>query len=371
MSSGHKTMTLFVTVILGLILVIVGLCSDWPLWAWPTAAALLLVTGAVTHRVLTPRREAFPRELTPEPDLPLPEPLRQEQRITHVALPSAVSDYDFSFSATVRWLLLDAPGDAPYVNPAGLAVDAVLRRARAVTVEQPPTQCALVQHQLEGALATMRTDPGGRVMAMALDVSLNLPEPDRERLSKLSNVRKDEDVWEHERRYERSKRAYLGEDVLKDTGSAVVWWLSRNEEKVEGAVDRIGLLAQLSAAANNERVAQPFDHLVTVPRETPAHGTADGPGARAWQEPSGLGPPISGTGADVDGSLDSLLTWFGFAADDPDVHLFAQRLLTLAVAHGKSGAADEIKHRFGLHEGERTADGADGGSPSGPDESPA
>lgn len=34
-----------------------------------------------------------------------------------------------------------------------------------------------------------------------------------------------------------------GDDVLKETESAVVWWLSRKDEKVEGAVDRIGLLA--------------------------------------------------------------------------------------------------------------------------------
>lgn len=345
MRSGQKTMTLFVTVILGLILVILGLCAGWPWWAWPATAALVLVIALVTHRVLAPEPEAFPREFLPEPDLPLPEPQRQEQRITHVALPSSVADYDFSFSATVRWLVLDAAGDAPYINPAGLAVDAVLQRARSVTTQQPPHRSAFSQHQLDGTLGTMRPDAHGRVMAMAQDVSLSLPELDRERLAKLSNVRKDEDVWEHERNYERSKRAYLGDDVLKDTGSAVVWWLSRNEKEVEGAVDRIGVLARLSAAANNETVATVFEHLVSPPAELyPDHHVGHLPPPE-WEQAQDIGA-ASSNGAGSAPSLDTFLAWFGFSPADPDLELFAERLINLARAHGKSEVADELGRRF-------------------------
>lgn len=346
MNSGHRTMTLFVTVILGLILVILGLSADWPLWAWPTMAALLLVIAAVTHKILVPEREPIPREFLADPDLPLPDLPRQEQRVAYVALPSSVTDYDFSFSATVRWLVLDVPEDAPYINPAGLAVDAVLHRARAVTAQQPPHRSAFVQHQLDGALATMRADSTGRITAMAQDVSLSLPEHDRERLAKLSDVRKDEDVWEHERNYERSKRAYLGDDVLKDTGSAVVWWLSRNQEEVEGAVDRIGLLAQLSAAANNDSVSPPFEHLVSTPRASFADGMTNGHVPPNWPQSYGFTDSPSDNGAEPDFTFDSLLSWFGFSADDPDLDLFAERLGNLATAHGKTTAADEIKQRF-------------------------
>jgi len=346
-------MTIFVTVILGMILVILGLSAGWPLWAWPTMTALLLVVGVVTHRLLAPAPEAFPRALLAEPDLP--EPVRQEHRVAHVALPSSVTDYDFSFSATVRWLVLDAPEDAPYVNPAGLAVDAVLQRARVVTAQQPPHRSAFTQHQLDGALATMRADATGRVMAMAQDVTLGLPEPDRERLAKLAGVRKDEDVWEHERNYERNKRTYLGEDVLKDTGSAVVWWLSRNETEIEGAVDRIGLLAQLSAAANNDEVAPPFEHLVSVPNTPYTDGVAHGHEPYDWQQPFDPGTPPSGNGTKPDPSVDSFLAWFGFSPDDPDVDLFAERLVNLARAHGKSTVVEEFLRRFGdarAHQGE-------------------
>ncbi|WP_234048520.1 hypothetical protein [Streptomyces liliifuscus] len=339
-------MTLFVTVILGLVLVILGLSAAWPLWAWPTTAALLLVIALVTHRVLAPEPEAFPREFRPEPDLQFPEPQRQEQRIAHVALPSSVADYDFSFSATVRWLVLETAEDAPYINPAGLAVDAVLQRARVVTAEQPPNRSAFVQHQLDGVLGMMRPDSGGRIMAMAQDVSLNLPELDRERLTKLSNVRKDEDVWEHERNYERSKRAYLGDDVLKDTGTAVVWWLSRNDKEVEGAVDHIGLLAQLSAAANNESVAPVFEHLVSPPTAPYADVRAGHHSPPEWEQPPDWGAATSSKGAGPDTSLDSFLAWFGFAPADPDLDLFAERLIHLAHAHGKSDIVDELRRRF-------------------------
>ncbi|GAB2854191.1 hypothetical protein GCM10027074_21410 [Streptomyces deserti] len=353
-------MTLFVTVILGLILVILGLSADWPLWAWPTMAASLLVIAAVTRRVLAPERDPIPREFLSEPDLPLPEQQRQEQRVRDVALPSSVADYDFSFSATVRWLVLDAPEDAPYINPAGLAVDAVLQRARAVTAQQPPHRSAFTQHQLDGALATMRADSTGRVMAMAQDVSLSLPEHDRDRLAKLSNVRKDEDVWEHERNYERSKRAYLGDDVLKDPGSAVVWWLSRNEEEVEGAVDRIGLLAQLSAVANNETVAPQFEHLLSPPRTWDSDGAPDGRATPEWPEEYDLGDVPSANGTEPNRSVDSLLAWFGFSADDPDLDLFAQRLIQVAQVHGKAEAVEEIRRRFGHGRAERgDADRAD------------
>ncbi|MFJ4631782.1 hypothetical protein [Streptomyces sp. NPDC088847] len=359
MSSGHRAMTLFVTVILGLLLVILNLCADWPRWAWAASATLLAVIGVVTNRVLTPKREPFPRDLLPEPDLPLPDPARQDQRVTHVALPSSVADYDFSFSATVRWLVLDAPSDAPYINPAGLAIDAILQRARGVTAQQPPHRSAFVQHQLDGALATMRVDTTGRVTAMALDVSLSLPEHDRERLAKLSDVRKDEDVWEHERNYERSKRAYLGEDVLKDTGSAVVWWLSRNEKEVEGAVDRIGLLARLSAAAKNETVAPPFEHLVPPPRAVFPDGTPDDGPSSGWQQPYDVEDTTASDNGSGDGlSVDSLLEWFGFSATDADVNLFAERLITLASTHGKTEAVDEIKRHF---EPERPEQGDVGG----------
>ncbi|MFE9609430.1 hypothetical protein [Streptomyces sp. NPDC006012] len=344
MSSGHRTMTLFVTVILGLIAVILGLTVHWPIWVWPVSAALLLIVAAVVQKILT--TESAPA--TPEPPVTGEDP---QHRVLHVALPSSVADYDFSFSATVLWQVVDTPEEAPPINPAALAVDAVLQRARAVTAQQPPHHSALAQHQLDAVLATMRKDTTGRIMAMAHDVALRLPEHDRERLVKLSNVRKDEDVWEHERNYERNKRAYLSEDVLKDTGSAVVWWLSRNEEEVDSTVGRIGMLAQLSAAANNETVAPPFEHLVAPPWGEITDADQGFPAGGPHRQPY-LSEPPPGTGSASDDAVDSFLAWFGFSADDPDVTLFTERLAKLAAAHGKSEMVDALQRRFAFDQPE-------------------
>ncbi|MDB4898026.1 MAG: hypothetical protein JWN15_4288 [Firmicutes bacterium] len=199
MSSGHKTLTAFLTIICGLILVITGLLMGWPRWLWPVLAALLLTGSVLVSKATARPRSPIPLEYTLEPDLPIPPPQRQEQRVTNVALPSSVDDYAFLLTAIVRWAPLETPAGAPHINPGGLAVEAVLLRAREVTAGEPPNRSTLVQHQLNGVLGTMLPDPSGRVLATAENVTLGLSDVDLERLSKLANVRKDEDVWEHER----------------------------------------------------------------------------------------------------------------------------------------------------------------------------
>jgi membrane protein YdbS with pleckstrin-like domain len=41
MSTGQKTVSVFLTLIGGLLITILGLYTHWPLWAWPTAAVAL------------------------------------------------------------------------------------------------------------------------------------------------------------------------------------------------------------------------------------------------------------------------------------------------------------------------------------------
>lgn len=243
MSAGRRALGAFVAVLLTLVAALCGMLLHWPT---RVTTAVACVVGALTAAVvLLPRRSPVlvPQATTLEPDRPVPPVERQEERLTGVGLPSTTPDYTFVFAATVRWHVLDSPQGAAPVHAASLAVEAVLERARAFAARQSPERAALVQYLLEGALATMRPDGSGRVLAMARDVVVRLPDGDRERLARLAAIRKDEALWEHERHYERSKRSYLGGDVLKDTGSAVVWWLARNEDTatgVEGAVDRIG-----------------------------------------------------------------------------------------------------------------------------------
>ncbi|MFE2378272.1 hypothetical protein [Streptomyces sp. NPDC059398] len=348
MSSGQKTVTVFLTLIGGLLLVIVGLYESWPLWAWPVAAVPLLAAPALAIRFADRREEPFPAEFMP--DLPVPPVERRELRISDVGLPSAADDYDFLFSATVRWCPVSAPAGSPPVNASGLAVDALLDRARAVTALRDPTRSSLVQHELNGALGTMQEDSSGRVQAMALEVSLTLSDRDQERLAALASVRKDEAVWEHERKFEQSRRTYLGEDVLRDTGSAVVWWLHRNDDSVDRTVKDIGLLAQLTSAANNQDIDERYRHLVAGPPDespesppggdpTPPAGPGGTPGAAPEEaaEPGGAAPSDA---------FAQLVDSFGLAPQDPVVPFLAAQVAgTLRYLDGDPAA--EIRARFG------------------------
>ncbi|MFW6694467.1 hypothetical protein [Streptomyces sp. MAR4 CNX-425] len=335
MSSGHRTLTVFLTVICLLVLTIAALATGWPRHLWPAFGAVALAGAVAALRAGGRRGAQIPVEHTLEPDLPIPPPPRQEHRVTRIALPSAVPDYDFLFSATVRWIPQEC--ESPHFDPCGLAVHAVLLRAREFAARQSPRSPAMAQHQLNGVLSVMEPDSSGRVLAMAKDVVLTLSDSDRERLSTLSNVRKGEDVWEHERNYERNKRMYLSDDVLKDPGSAVVWWLARNDEHVEEAVERIGLLARLSAAANNSEVAPPFRDLVYEPEPDapPEPEAAYGP------EYASEGPAV----APEEWVAEQMMRWLGFN-DDPEMVLLAARLAEGVRIAGRKDEADKFLRLF-------------------------
>jgi hypothetical protein len=334
MQSGHKAMTGFVTVIVALVTVIVGLASRWPLWAWPVAAGVL-ATGAAASLVHARRKHPLiPPERLLEPELPIPQVERWERVIKDVSLPSLSDDYDFQFSATVRWLPQEAPANAPAVNAGGLAIDAVVDRARRITHQSPPHRSSLVQHRLNGELATMVADPSGRVLAMAENVRLTLTDADRERLEKLATVRKNEEVWEHERKWEQSKRAYLGDDVLRTPGSAVVWWLAKNDEMIDKTVSDIGLLAELSAAANDQSVPDDFQRYV--------------PGLAREQEPPEAAADDSTTGPpSPDDYAWFLLHHSGLPEGDPRRALYVERMAEVAKGAGLPDVADALLRILG------------------------
>lgn len=69
----------------------------------------------------------------------------------------------------------------------------------------------------------------------------------------------------------------------QSAGSAVVWWLARHENKIEKAVDMIGPLAQIAAAANDEEVPELFRHLLVPPVGARSEATGGGP---LWVDPA-------------------------------------------------------------------------------------
>lgn len=323
MSSGQKTVSVFLMLISSMLVLILGLFVSWPIWAWPVAAVLLGASwaGATAAASRGNRGKLFPDTMTAPP---VPEVERRELFVKGVALPSSLEDYDFLLSATIRWCPEKPYAQETGIHHGGLAMEAVLARARVITAACDPSRSSLVQHELSGALAEMHHDRTGRIRAMALNVVLTLSEEDQNRLDRLSAIRKDEELWEHERKWEKSRRAYLGDDVLRDTGRAVVWWLAKNDDQVEKTVEDIGLLARLTSAANNEQVAEPFRHLVP-------HAFPQTPAAEAPRGPADL--------------FTDFMQGLGFKPGADDCVMVADQV-AMAVKDRDADAAEEIRKRF-------------------------
>ncbi|WP_030992808.1 hypothetical protein [Streptomyces sp. NRRL S-1813] len=333
MTTGCKTTTVFLTILCALLLTILGLVQEWPTWAWAALIVLLAGVPAAAFKIAATRRGSVPVDFEEQHTAAPIE--RREHRVSHVALPSQWDDYDFLFSATVRWCPLEASGGDPVVNPAGLAVETVLDRARAITEQREPGRASLVQHELSGALSRMRPDHTRHLQVMAENVTLTLREHDQERLDKLAEVRKDKAVWEHQRKYEQSKREYLGEDVLKDTGSAVVWWLAKNDDHVEKTVADLGLLAQLTSAANDTDVPDRLRDFLPQPQSNqPDLESVDAPPASFEREP---------TTAD---HFEAFLSGMGFTDGDDRRAMLAKQIADIIKTQDRNETAEELLKRF-------------------------
>lgn len=170
---------------------------------------------------------------------------------------------------------------------------------------------------------------------MAENVSLTLLEQDQERLDRLADVRKDKAVWEHQRKYEQSKRQYLSEDVLKDTGSAVVWWLAKNDEQVEKTVADLALLAQLTSAANDTDIPERLQDLVSrQPDERIDPEFLEESPATTAQER---------TAADhLSGFFDAM----GFTEGDDRRTMLAKQISDIITQQNRYETAEDLRRRF-------------------------
>jgi hypothetical protein len=238
-----------------------------PPWVW---AVILIVADTiavmVARSVVDRREQALLRRIMeqqrgqieetvvePEPD----EPTHVQYPISAIPLPSSEIDYKLLLSATVCWRQIGPAAGTPHTSPVDLAVSWIVTRARELTVLEKPEDYQVVQHRLGVTLGTPVAEPYGQVVAWAVDVSLTVSDEDNKRLARLAELRKHERLWEQERRMEVSMRRYLSEDVLRDTGSAIVWWLARHPDQIEESVRMIGALAQLTAAANSKDLPVP------------------------------------------------------------------------------------------------------------------
>lgn len=328
----QKTVLAYIAIIAAFLLGLVKL-AHWPVWATLLLAVLLAVIPLLTNvrRPRPPSHFAVPAEPLQTVTAPPPPPVELErEQIADVRLPSGKPDYHFIFSGTIRWRPTRAGADGQGIIESAVAVDSVVQRARTIAANRDPVELSLVRPEMARALGALESDAAGHVYAMAESVELVLHEDDQRLLDKLAAVRKQEDLWTHERRYEQSKRQYLGEDVLKSPGSAVVWWLARNEDHLDTAVSNIGPLRELSNAANN---------VNGIPE---APGAAfNGSGTPRDHQGQASMPPSAATD-----HLHALMRAMGIDDADPDRRLFGHQVADLVAKRGHQYLADEMSLRF-------------------------
>jgi hypothetical protein len=257
--------------------------------------------------------------------------------VTGVRLPSAQSDIAFAFAANVLW----RPAKDEVTGAGEVARNEILRRAREITEQQDPRLVSLAAADLAVALGVLQSDADGRVHVRAESVQLQLSPEEQRHLDELARLRRQAELWNYQRQEQVSKRRYLHTDVLKDSGSAIVWWLAKHEDEPDDVAGKIGVLSQLARVANNE----------PAPDSRP---------------PEALPAPLPLRPADqFEAFLDSL---------DPRPSADARLLLTDQVARFIDGydrkTADEMRHR-NRPAGDNVPPGYwDDDSPMPPDEEP-
>ncbi|GAA4870239.1 hypothetical protein GCM10023222_26430 [Saccharopolyspora cebuensis] len=331
---------------------VVGVRYGWPLWVWLPLGVVTLIGPSVVlpFALLRLRTSKEVPIVPPEPVRPEPAPEPEQHAVTGIRLRSAEPDYSFLFSATVHWRPLpDAPG-LPHAHPAGLAADVLLEQAGKIAATAVAGDTELARHRLAAALGVVRADPSGRVETWAVDVRLSLPTADADRLHRLAEVRKEQEVWERERDYERKKRAYLGEDVLKNPGSAVVWWLARNEDRMPEVVGSIDDLRKLTAAAHDTR--PPEEPAARWSFINPAHlgDLRDADGAqqptlfRAFQHEMSVEPGTNG-GGDIEQQVFSFIEVT--SPEDAERARLGGQVARVLEDNGQHELATKVRDRYG------------------------
>ena len=251
-----------------LLLYVVCLVVGLPAWAAVLVTVVLLVLLALVWKQSDERR---PLVTPPPPAPPVVLPDREpvftrppSRTVADVRLPSASPDFQFSFSAVVQWSTVLS--GARHADLGAVAVDALLKRARALTATQQATEESLNQHRLAALLGEPALDDKGQVRSWATEVRLRLPDADQKHLQHLAALHRQEQIALLERRMEQDKRAYLKDDVFATPGSAAVWWLVNHPGEVEQALGLLDTLAELSAAANDLPVRRLSAEQTSRPR---------------------------------------------------------------------------------------------------------
>ncbi|MFJ4962660.1 hypothetical protein ACIP6P_09400 [Streptomyces sp. NPDC088729] len=327
-----------------------GRALDWPVWLWFLLPALCAGALLIDMRVPRPDEGGFVQHPEPqeaEAAAPVESPY-QETSVVVVPVESAVADCPFLFSATVWWRLVDEDASWSHRNPAALASTSVLRRVQRMTSAEHPQRCTFLEHFMEGVLGMPAHDDEGLVIAFATDIRLVLRPKDRDHLDELDGLRKAVAAWEGRRQHERNLREYLGDDVLRSPGSAVVWWMSRHEEEIDRAVEMIAPLTVLSAAANDEEIPQEYRDLFQARGSSAEEDPTGGfdhpePIGEAMASAGGPGRPGADPQTALSDQLSELLGSLGIDEGSAEGEAFLHRCARASEAVGRPEAAESIR----------------------------
>jgi hypothetical protein len=257
-----------------------------------------------------------------KPTEPPPQPEPDSSSVTEVMLPSNTPDYQFKFAATVLWTPVPGARPTQHGDLGAVARNAVIARATSVTQGTAPADHALVRYRLAAALGVGVPAEDGQIRAWATDIELGVPDADANRIRTMAGLRKDVEIWEHERDHERNVREYLGADALRTTGSALVWWLARHTDQVDEAVSLIEHLDRLSAVAQGR----------SDPGRLVTHDQVEA--AEFWE-------------ADVETTL-RLVDLLHPDTESPLRVMFVRDLARIADGTGSSDYGERIRDRFGI-----------------------
>jgi hypothetical protein len=248
-----------------LIPLVLTLSNGWSWWYSPFAAVLLAASAALRKYLIVRREQtSLAKPLEPPPRRETPASPAQDA-ISEVDLPTNTPDYRMLFSATAMWQTTTESNQSSHGNPGALAKQAIIERAAAVIRDAFPSDSAITMVRLAALLGEWQSDPTGQVRACAKEVKLAIRDEDADRIRALSDLRKQSQMWEQEREHERNVREYLASDVLTTSGRALVWWMARHMDNIEGTVALIGHLSRLSAASQDrDDMGAVMPHLVAT-----------------------------------------------------------------------------------------------------------
>lgn len=335
-----------------------GVALRWPVPVWLVLIAIALAGTWLAARQLRFNRqqerlradEARAAEQERRERERAAEPVDAGLRMVGVPLPCVEPGYRFLFSAKVFWRPAPNPVGMRHSNPEALALESIRMRASQITGDQSPGDHVAVGYQLAAALGTVLPDGSGQVVVWATEVELSIPDDDEARLGKIAQLRKHEQVFEHERGLERGMRSYLRDEALASPGSAVLWWLARHPDQVEDTARLIGPLAQLSAAAHDtpvHEIFRDFGRDFTL-RDEPQVPRQAQPALETAHE-NGTDPTVQSASALAD-------ELFRGRGDDAQRRLFGYELAKLVDNHGGPELAGRIRRAFGVPEGSRRLD---------------